>query len=190
LNSEPEVLVKATPLRAVLGFMHENLSEQGRARVISRIETEFPDQAKRLGAQIIASDRFPIAFVNRLIDLSAQELGRPAVSVAHAIGRRGAEEASSGLLRLAMIMISIPNLLRKLAPVWSQLYSHGTMRHAIEPNHAVMELLDFPVVSATGCARITGWFEWFAQKAEKTAVVSHSSCRAGGARLCQWDLRW
>ena len=30
----------------------------------------------------------------------------------------------------------------------------------------------------TAEGRITGWFEWFAQKAEKTATVTHAACRA------------
>lgn len=190
MPAQQEVLVKATPLRTVLGFMKENLGEEALSRLLAKASEEFPAETKRVAAQIIASDRFPVVFVNRLIELTASELREPAPVVAHRIGRRGAEEASTGLLRLAMILISIPNLLRKLSPVWSQLYSHGVMRHSSEGRRSSIELVDFPVVSLTGCARITGWFEWFAQRAEKTAAVTHPECRAKGSSQCRWDVRW
>lgn len=190
MTSASEVLVKAAPLRAALGFMKDNLDEEARARVLLKAEKEFPEEARRVGAPVIASDRFPVVFVNRLIELTAEEMKEPATDVATRIGRRGAEESSNGVMRLAMVLISIPNLLRKLGPVWGQLYTHGAMRHTAEGRTATIELEDFPVVSRTGCARITGWFEWFARQAEKTVVVTHAECRAEGARCCRWNLRW
>lgn len=139
----------------------------------------------------MASERVPVMFVNRLVELTAEELHEPAPRVAHRVGRRAAEEASNGVMRLAMTFLSIPNLLRKLPPVWSQLYSHGSMHFESGPgNVATMELTEYPLVSATGCARITGWLEWFAQRAEKSAVIAHKECRAEGGKTCRWDLRW
>jgi len=91
-------------------------------------------------------------------------------------------------MRLAMVLI--PNLLRKLVPVWSQISTHGTMSSHSEGSTATIELANFPILSQTGCARRTGWFEWFAQKAEKTATVRHSMCRVDGGEVCRWDLRW
>lgn len=187
---ERDVLVKATPLRSVLSFLESNVPG-GRETVLDRAAAEFPAEVARLRERTpLPSDRFPVVFVNRLIELGADELHRPATEVAHRLGRFAAEEAAGGILRLAMMMISIPSLLRKLGPVWKQLYSHGTMDSTSDGSTATVELHDFPVVSATGCARITGWFEWFAGRAEKSVVVRHSECRASGAMRCRWDLRW
>jgi len=186
-----DVLVKATPLLALRTFMDENLSPAAGQRVLAKIGEEFPNERSRLGQRVmVVSDRIPVVLVNRLIELTADELGEPATAVAHRVGRRAAESASTGVMRLAMVLISIPNLLRKLAPVWSQLYTHGMMCSRSEGNTAAVELTDFPVRSKTGCARITGWFEWFAQKAEKTAVVHHDPCRAENGPACRWNLRW
>ena len=55
---------------------------------------------------------------------------------------------------------------------------------------AVVELTGYPVVSSTGCARITGWFEWFAETAETSARVTHTECRAGGHPTCRWRITW
>lgn len=100
------------------------------------------------------------------------------------------EEAVNGVLRLALNFISVPNLLRKLEPVWSQFYSHGRMTIDQKEKAATIELHEFPLVSATHCARVTGWFEWFAQKAEKSAAVRHSTCRARGDAQCRWEVIW
>jgi hypothetical protein len=191
MPSERDVLVKTTPLRSVRAFLDEHLKPEAKERVIAKAAGEFPDHAQRLRERtLIATERVPVAMVNRLIELAAEELGEPPTQVAHRIGRRAADEAAKGILRLAMVMISIPSLLRKLAPVWTQLYSHGTMSSRADGKSAVVELADFPVVSATGCARITGWLEWFAEKAESGATIRHSSCTAKGDRICRWDLQW
>lgn len=190
MSPERDVLVKAAPLRAVQGFLQDELTPDGRAGVLEKAAREFPLEVERMGRPVIASDRFPVVFVNRLIELAAEERRQPATAIAHRIGRRGAEEASSGILRLAMVLISMESLFRKLSPVWSQLYTHGEMKVATSPRKATITLENFPVVSRTGCARITGWFEWFAQKAEKTATVTHAACRADGAKECRWDATW
>jgi len=189
--NQPDVLVKATPLLALRSFMDDNLSPVALQRVLAKAGEEFPDERSRFGQRVtVASERIPVILVNRLIELTAAELGEPATAVAHRVGRRAAERASTGVMRLAMVLISIPTLLRKLAPVWSQLYTHGTMSSRSEGNTATLELTDFPVRSQTGCARITGWFEWFAQKAEKTATVNHDPCRAENGPVCRWNVRW
>lgn len=186
-----DVLVKATPLITLRSFMDEHLTREAVERVITKAGEEFPDEKGRLGQRVmVASERIPVVLVNRLIELTADELHEPTTEVAHRVGRRAAESASTGVMRLAMVLISIPNLLRKLAPVWSQLYTHGKMSSTSEGRTATVELTDFPVRSKTGCARITGWFEWFAQKAEKTATVQHYPCRAENGPVCRWTLRW
>jgi hypothetical protein len=186
-----DVLVKASPLIALRSFMDEHLTPDGVERVLAKAGEEFPEEKARLGQRVmVASERVPVVFVNRLIELTAGELRESPAAVAHRVGRRAAEGASTGVMRLAMVLISIPNLLRKLAPVWSQLYTHGTMSSSSEGKTATVELTDFPVRSKTGCGRITGWFEWFAQKAEKTATVQHYPCRAESGPVCRWTLRW
>jgi hypothetical protein len=192
MASEREVQVKASPVRTLRAYMEEVLKPDARERVIARVSGEFPQESARFRERApVASERVPVLFVNRLIEQVAEELHEPPAVVAHRLGRRAAEEASGGVLRLAMILISMPSLLRKLAPVWTQLYTHGKMTSTSEGNSAVVELTEFPLLSATNCARITGWFEWFAQKAEKNATVRHSVCRVrNGGDVCRWELRW
>ena len=64
------------------------------------------------------------------------------------------------------------------------------LRGELSLSAASAELRDFPLVSATFCARVTGWFAWFAEKAEKTAKVSHPTCRAKGDAVCRWRIDW
>lgn len=184
-------MVKATPLLSVLAFMDENLASDARDNVLTGAAGEFPEEIRKVREQrVIASDRFPVAFLNRLIEASAKALNKSPLEVSHRIGRLGAENASRGILRLALTMLSMPSLLRKLEPVWSQLYSHGRTTNECREKNATVELHDFPYVSATQCARVTGMFEWFAQKAERTATVRHVSCRASRDTVCRWDISW
>jgi hypothetical protein len=187
----PVVLVKATPLLTVLSFMDEYLDGTAKARVLDSVAGGFPEEIKKIREhRVIASDRFPVALLNHLIERSAEVLGEEPVELAHRIGRRGAESASGGILRLALTMLSMPSLLRKLEPVWTQLYTHGRTTNECHDKSATVELHDFPYVSATQCGRVTGMFEWFAQKAERTATVRHTSCRASRGTVCRWDLSW
>jgi hypothetical protein len=189
--AESEVTVKASPYLSVRAFMNESLSADARERVLVRLSEESPAHASLLRQRVVVvSDRIPVLLLNRLIELMAGELRQPPEIVANSVGRRSAKDSSSGVLRLAMIMISIPSLLRKLAPVWTQMYSHGTMTSRSEDRSAVVELTDYPVVSAAGCARVTGTLQWFAEAAEKNATVHHTSCRGKGAAICRWDVRW
>lgn len=188
---ERDVLVKATPLMSVQAFMEKQLSPAGVEAVMAKAAAEFPGEVARLRERNpIASDRFPVMFVNRLIELTAAQLGNPPAAIAHRVGRFAAERSANGILRLAMMILSMPALLRKLAPVWTQLYSHGKMTFESEGDSATIQLAEYPVVSETGCARISGWFEWFAQQAQKSAVVSHPDCRAKGGSAERWHIRW
>ena len=192
MSSSRDVLVKSTPLRGVLAFMEKNLSPAAIENVFTKASVEFPEETNRAKARVIvASERFPVVFINRMIELVAGEMKEPVANVAHRMGRAAAENASTGILKLAMVLISMPSLLRKLQPVWAQLYTHGAMSSSSEGKTANIELRDFPVISATGCARITGWFEWFAQAAEKTAKVRHDSCRVDNeSGICRWTITW
>lgn len=85
-------------------------------------------------------------------------------------------------------MVSVVSVV--VHPSRSTLYSHGRTTNECRERNASVELQDFPYISATQCARVTGMFEWFAQKAERTATVRHVSCRALRDPLCRWELNW
>jgi hypothetical protein len=94
--------------------------------------------AKVQGGLILASERFPVAFLNRLIEKIAEELNEPATE---------------------------------------------RSRFGMEMN----ESASFRIPPA---ARVTGMFEWFAQRAESSAVVRHSACRARRDAVCRWEINW
>ncbi|MEO8034604.1 MAG: hypothetical protein ABI837_09230 [Acidobacteriota bacterium] len=192
MASERDVLLKAAPLRTLRAYMDEHLKPEARDKVLRKAATEFPSETAHLGERPpLVTERVPVLLVNRLVELTAEELHEPATVIAHRVGRRSAEEASRGILRLAMILISMPSLLRKLTPTWSQMYTHGTMSSHSEGRSATIELTGFPVKSVVGCARVTGTFEWFAGQAEKSATVTHSVCQAkNGGDVCKWEVHW
>lgn len=178
-------------MRSLLSLITEELGEPAKVRILERAARDFPTEAARLLQHTpIASDRFQVVFLNRLIELTADELHEPYTTVAHRVGRRGAQDASTGVMRLAMTLLSIPSLLRRLGPVWTQMYTHGSMKNTFGERSGVVELENFPVVSKTGCARVTGTLEWFGEKAEKDFRITHAECRATGAAQCRWQLRW
>ena len=188
---DTSVLVKATPYRALVHFLDKELDSATRARVFDSAAREFPESESLIRRRlVIASELVPVALMDHLVKAAAVEVGVPAVTLAQRAGRAGAEEASTLIFRFAMAVISIPNLIRKIPPGWKQLYSHGTMNVQCEANRADVELLDFPVVSDVTCGRVTGWFEWFAQAADRSAAASHVRCRATGATSEGWVIEW
>lgn len=189
MNDET-VLIKASPLRSLLALMTAELGEAGKTRILDRASREYPAEVTRIQQTVIASDRFPVVFLNRLIELVADELHQPLATVAHRVGRRSAEDASTGVMRLAMTLISMPSLLRKLGPIWTQMYTHGSMEHTLGDRSAAVVLKNFPVASKTNCARVTGTFEWFGSKAEKNFRITHDECRANGGAECRWQMHW
>jgi hypothetical protein len=189
--ADPIVMVKGTPLMSIVSFMNKHLSPEAVERVLVAAAAGFPQEvAKVQGGLILASERFPVAFLNRLIEKIAEELNEPATELSHRLGRIGAESAAGGILKLALSFISMPNLLRKLEPVWQQLYTHGRTTNVSGDRDATVELHDLPYVSPIQCARVTGMFEWFAQRAESSAVVRHSACRARRDAVCRWEINW
>ena len=188
---DTEVTLKSTLFLAIRDYLCQRMPQSSFDALVAGLSTEFPDDVRRLAdGRILASDRFSVRFGTAVIERAAAALHEPAAAIAHAIGRRGAEAATGGVLRFVFALMSMGSFLTKIQPVWSQMYSHGRTSYEMSGKSATVELHDFPFVSATNCARITGSLEWFAQKAERSAVLRHISCRSNGEPACRWGVTW
>ena len=66
--TDPIVMVKATPLLSVLAFMDENLAADAKESVLNGVAPEFPEEVRKVRERrIIASERFPVAFLTPLL---------------------------------------------------------------------------------------------------------------------------
>lgn len=186
-----DVLVKATPYRALAGYLGRQLTPEARARVWDQTGREFPPYQAILGKRtMLASEQVPVLLMNRLIELSAAELRVPPEQLAQKAGHEGAKEAASLTFRFAMAVLSMPNLIRKISPGWKQLHTHGRINAECGERSARIDLVDYPIVSKVTCARVTGWFEWFSTAAEKTARTRHVKCRVAGDPVEAWVVEW
>jgi hypothetical protein len=186
-----ELSLKATPFLAIVHYMNDRLPPAGRERVLARLSTAFPAEVHRVSQEkILATEWFQLRFATELIEEIAAEIGEPSTRVAYTIGSRGAEAATGTVLRFVFALISMPSYIGKIQAVWSKFYSQGRITHEVADRSAVVHLSDFPFVSAVNCARVTGSLEWFGKRAERTAVVRHSACRAKGDGECAWSVTW
>ncbi len=182
------VTVKGSPIRSLLHFIDEELTEQQHDELFVRLPT---DHAQRFGRAILPSDTIPVAMLNRLTVEAAQARGEAVSSFARRAGRAAASEAFSGVYRIFALVLTPEKLLEKAARIWGSLYNRGEMVvEARTSNGAHIKLLNFPSEEA-GCSRITGWVERMTElTGVKNAHVVQTRCFAKGAPACEWDLSW
>lgn len=188
---QPQVTMKTTPFSAITRYMGNRMAAADGEKLLAGLAASYPDDVRRVtSGRMLASDRLSLSFATELIERMAADLHEDPERAAYDIGWQGAEAATGTVLRWVIGLLAITSYFGKIDTVWSQYYSHGRITYAVKDRTALIELHDFPFVSSTNCARVTGSLSWFGQKAEKTAVVRHVTCRSKGEDMCRWSAAW
>lgn len=182
------VTVKGSPIRSLLTFIDNELTEPERDELHARLPREV---AARFSGPILATGTIPVFLLNQLTIEAANVKGEPPKQFARRAGRAAASEAFNGVYRVFALVLTPDKLLGKAARIWGSLYNRGEL--VIERKNdrtAHIKLMNFPS-EEVGCARITGWIE---RMTELTGVrnprVVQTRCFSKGAPACEWDITW
>jgi predicted hydrocarbon binding protein len=182
------VTVKGSPIRSLLKFIDDEMTEAERDELHTRLPREVAD---RVAGPILATGTIPVSMLNQLTIEAAAVKGEPIQQFARRAGRAAASEAFNGVYRVFALVLTPEKLLGKAARIWGSLYSRGELLvESRSDKSAHIKLLDFPSEEA-GCARVTGWIE---RMTELTGVrnprILQTRCYAKGAPACEWDIHW
>ena len=70
--------------------------------------------------------------------------------------------------------------------MWHRVYEGSELEVEVTGRKGRLKMRAFPADPAS-CGRITGWFEFIA---EKTGARATHTCRCDGAADCAWDFAW
>ena len=182
------VTVKGSPIRSLLSFIDQELTDEQRDELFQRMPPEY---ARRLQETILATDTVPVVMLNRLTEEAAAVKGEPMERFAARAGRAAASEAFAGVYRVFALVLTPTALLSKAARIWGSLYNRGELLvEAQSERSAHLSLVNFPTEPAA-CARITGWIERMTElTGARQTRITQTKCRAHGETACEWDIEW
>jgi hypothetical protein len=180
-----EVMVKGTPVNALVGFVTAELRPEQVASVLAQMP---PEEAASFRGNLLASALVPLPAVNRYCVLAAQAKGETVSGFARRAGRYGAEQGTRTVYKFILMLVSGESALRAAPSMWGRVYDGGRLEAVATPHGGRLTVRDFPSEPAS-CGRITGWFEFIGERVEKGCRTSHS-CRCDGAAECSWDFSW
>jgi hypothetical protein len=181
-----ELTVKATPANGLAAFLVQELTPPQLARALEALP---PGEARFFTGKLIASERVPLAAMNRLTTLAARERMEPVKAFARRAGRFIADYGTKTIYKYVFVLMSVQAVLRTAGAAWGSIVGHGKLTSEFGDTSARIRLENFPADPA-GCGRITGFFEFVGGRSAKDLKVVHSACAAEGASVCVWELTW
>lgn len=180
-----EVMVKGTPVNALVAFVAADLRPEAVASVLAQMP---PHEAQLFRGNLLATALVPLSAVNRLCVLAAQAKGEPAGDFARRAGHYGAEQGTRTVYKFILMLVSGESALRAAPSMWRHVYDGGRLEAVASPRGGRLTVRDFPAEPAS-CGRITGWFEFIGERVQKGCRTTHN-CRCEGAAECSWDFSW
>jgi hypothetical protein len=178
-----EVMVKGTPINALVDFVRKELSPEQAGSVLGRMTAE---EAAFFHGDLLAPALVPLAAVNRYTALAAEAKGEPVGAFARRAGRFGAEQGTRTVYKFILMLFSSESVLRAAPSMWRRVYEGSELEVLVAGRRGRLTVRDFPADPAS-CGRITGWFEFIA---EKVGAQTVHRCRCDGAAECAWDFTW
>jgi hypothetical protein len=180
-----EVMVKGTPVNALVSFVTAELRPEQLASVLAQMP---PEEAASFHGDQLASALVPLSAVNRYTLLAATAKAEAVSGFARRAGRYGAEQGTRTVYKFILMLVSGESALRAAPSMWRRVYDGGRLEVVAVPGGGRLTVRDFPAEPAS-CGRITGWFELIAERVVKGSRTTHS-CRCDGAAECSWDFTW
>ncbi len=108
------------------------------------------------------------------------------------MGRGTARSDLTGIYKHQLRAGDVERTLAFAGALWRNAHDTGEMTTEHEgPGTLVVRLRDYGAVSSEMCRVLTGYFlELVALAANRRADVKHGECRAAGASICTWRVRW
>jgi hypothetical protein len=124
--------------------------------------------------------------------LADRLFGRGDLGLASQIGKFAAGHAAGIWKRLLMRHVSPETVLGMAAGLWSHHYDGGKMlSRAFGATGVHVEIADWPKPHRAHCLSMGGWMEGSLEMGpRKNTALRELSCRALGARTCEFQLTW
>lgn len=186
--SAESVMVRGTPVIGLLHFIEKELSAETKAAVARQLPEPWGERFATNG--VIASDRIPLAAVNRMCQLAAQARGEEVVRFSERAGLFGAREGIGTVFKPFFYILSVANALSIAPLMWSRIYDAGQMRVESRGKSAEIRVTGYPG-DPSGCGRCSGWFRYIGElSGAKNLTVNHDVCTAKGHEHDVWKFSW
>jgi hypothetical protein len=104
-----ELTVKATPANGLATFLAQELTPAQLARALEALP---PGEARLFTGKLVASERVPLAAMNRLTTLAARERMEPLKAFARRAGRFTADYGTKTIYKYIFVLMSVQAVLR------------------------------------------------------------------------------
>ena len=186
--SPNDVMVRGTPVLGLLHFVDKELTPAQKIALFQQLGAPWGDRMS--GGGVIASDRVPLAVVNKVCTLAAQARSEEPERFGERAGLFGAREGISTVFKPFFYILSVANALSIAPLMWSRIYDTGQMRVDSRGKGAEIRITGYPGDPA-GCGRVSGWFRYIGElSGAKNLVVKHDVCTAKGADVDLWAFTW
>jgi hypothetical protein len=166
------------------------LQKKGReawASVLTALPREDADAVNA----VVGVGWYPLALYARLLRAVDQQLGAGDLRAIPPIGRFEAERDLPTIHRLLLKMVNPSYVVDKMAELWPRYHSTGELRIERRGDRAV----DATLADWASDEALCLGFQSYCQRALELAGardvrIAHSSCRARGADLCFFRVKW
>jgi uncharacterized protein (TIGR02265 family) len=184
------ISVKGSVLRTRLALVDDLAPEDGRERVLARLDGK---DRETLGS-LLASAWYPFALGRRLDAAIVEVLGGGKPEFFEKLGEASAEKnlGPGGVHRGFLVPGDPQAFLAKTPLIYSYYYDQGRRDYEkTGEREAVLTTREAETFSAPDCLTVVGWYRRALEMCGARApVVVEEECRAKGGSVCRYRLRW
>ena len=180
--------IKGAVLKSRLAFAEEHAGKAGVQRVLGAL----PAADQRILRMLFTSNWYPFALGRALDDAIVRALGGGRTEFFERLGEASAAK-NLGSIHSGYLTKGDPHgFLSKSPSIYSLYYETGRREYReVGPKEGVLTTYEAETFSAADCLTVVGWY----RKALEMCGVSRprvveEECRATGAQVCRYRVRW
>jgi predicted hydrocarbon binding protein len=187
-------IAEGTSFRGKLGIaVKKTLTGFDAAAVRRATERLSPAARALLTERFVASAWYPVAGIEEVIEVLADELGCDAEELAKKLGRGVGVSGAGPVGRTMISLFGNPRRFEKYLPtMWRQLYDSGTMHARFDPVDGVLSarVYGWKGHSPLHCYAPLGAIEELASHLNQPSLKAarRSECVVTGAKRCSYEL--
>jgi hypothetical protein len=181
--------VKGAALLARGAFVRSEFGDDAWKLVVDGTSGEA---RRTLGGSILSSKWYPFAISHELDEAIVRTLGAGDRAIFKRIGARSARENLEGPHKSFLGSGDPAAFMERTSAIYRFYYDTGRREWlATGPTSGVMTTHDAETYSQADCLTVIGWYEEaLAMCGARDVVIREPSCRATGADVCRYEVRW
>jgi uncharacterized protein (TIGR02265 family) len=184
------VSVKGSVLRSRLALVEELAGKEGLERVLARLSA----LERNVLSTLLPSAWYPFDLGKRLDAVVVEIVGGGRTEFFEKLGEASADKnlGPTGVHRSFLVPGDPHAFLAKAPLVYSHYYDKGRREYEkTGDNEAVLVTHDAETFSSPDCLTVVGWYRRaLAMCGARSPQVVEEQCRARGASVCRYRLRW